>query len=214
MSSPWVFKLDRPEYGNALNEEAMRALLDQVRGDRTLVLTGSGDNFCTGIDMAYASSKGEEALDLLFDCLDALLASPKPTVAAVSGNAMGAGWLLCLCCDIVFAEPDASFSLPEIKFGIPPFVALDLLAEHIGPDLLTRVACNAEPASGADLAARDIVRPPADTRLEEAALKAAAALATHPPEGYAALKYYRNRELREKVAAARDASRKFLPSLS
>jgi enoyl-CoA hydratase len=42
----------------------------------------------------------------------------KPVVAAVNGHALGAGFALTLCCDILLAADDAIFAMPEVDVGL------------------------------------------------------------------------------------------------
>lgn len=44
----------------------------------------------------------------------------KPMVAAVQGHAVGGGFELALTCDLIVAEADAVFGLPEVRFGLVP----------------------------------------------------------------------------------------------
>jgi enoyl-CoA hydratase/3-hydroxypropionyl-coenzyme A dehydratase len=46
--------------------------------------------------------------------------NPKPVIAAVNGYALGGGFELVLCCDIVIASSKAKLGLPEIKLGLVP----------------------------------------------------------------------------------------------
>jgi enoyl-CoA hydratase/carnithine racemase len=47
----------------------------------------------------------------------------KPLVGAVNGHALGSGMMLALACDLVFASSNATFGLPEVKYGFPPGLA-------------------------------------------------------------------------------------------
>jgi enoyl-CoA hydratase/carnithine racemase len=44
----------------------------------------------------------------------------KPLIAAVNGHAIGAGMMIAMACDIRIATANATFGLPEVRFGFPP----------------------------------------------------------------------------------------------
>src|SRR5699024_8750452 len=50
----------------------------------------------------------------------ALAAIPKPTVAAITGFALGGGLEVALCCDFRVVASNAKLGLPEIQLGIIP----------------------------------------------------------------------------------------------
>jgi enoyl-CoA hydratase len=89
-----------------------------------IVLTGSGRLFSAGADIkekAALADKGSgetSASDRVtresFFCL---LDSGKPVVAAVNGGALGAGFVMAACCDIILAAESAFFAMPEIDVG-------------------------------------------------------------------------------------------------
>ncbi len=116
--------IDRPERRNAVDGPTAAALLDAFErfcaddGARVMVLTGAGaDAFCAGADL-----KAIETLDV-----DApggplgftRLASPKPTIAAVSGWCLAGGFELALWCDLRVATEDATFGCAERRWGVP-----------------------------------------------------------------------------------------------
>ena len=95
--------------------------------DRCVVLTGAGDDFCSGADVSGgtagpAPQPGTEGEDgdpdaggLAFmrgvgRAVEALHAVPQPLVARIAGVCVGAGMNLALACDIVVAADDARFS--------------------------------------------------------------------------------------------------------
>ncbi len=105
-------------------------LLSAVPGDGEIgavVVTGAGDRtFCAGSDIGefrrlHESGDGPGALltaeNRAFDLLAGL---DIPTVAAVNGLCVGGGVELAICCDMVLAADDATFSLPEIRLGVFP----------------------------------------------------------------------------------------------
>jgi enoyl-CoA hydratase len=121
-----VLTIDRPERRNAIDGPTAEALHDGFRafaaddGARVLIVTGAGEEaFCAGADL--------KALDTLGGRLDSVegplgftrLASPKPTIAAVSGWCLAGGFELALWCDLRVATPSARFGFTERRFGVP-----------------------------------------------------------------------------------------------
>ena len=125
-----IVTLNRPEKLNALSSamlEQLRNALGAIERDaaaRVLLLTGEGRAFCAGADVqeyvtqdfpafvAYQQRSRE-----LFAFLDRF---PKPTIAAVNGYALGGGFELALCCDVIVASAQAQFGLPEGLIGLCP----------------------------------------------------------------------------------------------
>lgn len=125
----WII-FSRPERMNALSPQTVRALWSQlakVEADpeiRVLVLTGQGDAFCAGMDMAGLQSanpmtarRRSREIQMLTGRIAEL---SLPTIAAVNGVAMGAGLEICLACDLVVASEEARFAFPEVKLGMIP----------------------------------------------------------------------------------------------
>jgi len=137
--------LDRPEARNAITSDVHRELSDAV--DRVLddievkavVLTGSGDSFCSGGDIkgmqgaspTYAADK--RRFDRVHDLLYRLIEMPKPVIAAVDGPAFGAGCSLALTADFILATPRAKFCQVFGRMGlVPDFGAMFLLPRIVG----------------------------------------------------------------------------------
>jgi enoyl-CoA hydratase len=121
--------IDRPPV-NALNTELRTTLLSTLdalheRDDvRAIVLTATGHVFCAGADIKEKatlteSSPGDyaRANRLTKDLFFALLDNAKPVIAAVNGHALGAGFVIAGCCDMIFAADAALFAMPEIDVG-------------------------------------------------------------------------------------------------
>lgn len=125
----WMI-ISRPGRMNALSPDAMRALwvalgeLEADPGIRALVITGEGQSFCAGMELA--GLEGSTPLAARRRCreLQALMGriadSPLPVIAAVNGVAMGAGLELCLACDLAIASSRARFGFPETRLGMIP----------------------------------------------------------------------------------------------
>jgi len=125
-----ILTLSRADALNALNFgmiESISEALDAVaRSDaRALVITGAGDRaFCAGADITeltgrtlLAQKAGAELGQRVFSKLDTL---PIPSIAAISGFALGGGCELALSCSFRLATPRARFGLPEVKLGLIP----------------------------------------------------------------------------------------------
>jgi enoyl-CoA hydratase/carnithine racemase len=123
--------LNRPAAANALSRGLVTALeqaLVEIGRDATLraaVVTGAGDKaFCAGADLkerrAMSLDETRAFLRDLNRAADLLAASPRPTIAAINGAALGGGLELALACDIRLAAEGAEMGLPEVRLGILP----------------------------------------------------------------------------------------------
>jgi methylglutaconyl-CoA hydratase len=137
--------LNRPDARNAFDEEviaALTAVARSAREDATLravVLSGEGQTFCAGADLAWMSkavgySRNEnlrdaEDLARMLQLLDAL---PVPLIARVQGAAFGGGAGLVAVCDIAVATDTTSFAFSEVKLGIMPAVISPYVLAKIG----------------------------------------------------------------------------------
>lgn len=130
-----VLTLNRPEKANAFNQEMVDGIMDvleRVRKDddvRVLVVTGAGKAFCAGADVSRLQNRlqGKEEARFRSERYEsrgsfvlALTQSPRPTIAAVNGVAVGAGMSIALACDIRIAAETASFGSLFIRRAIPP----------------------------------------------------------------------------------------------
>jgi enoyl-CoA hydratase len=123
-----LIKFNRPEALNALNGQVMADIVAAVtaleadEGVGCIVLTGSERAFAAGADIkemadkSYADMQGED----YFAGWAKLAQCKKPTIAAVSGFALGGGCEVAMMCDFIIAAENAKFGQPEIKLGVIP----------------------------------------------------------------------------------------------
>ncbi|MDH3747413.1 MAG: crotonase/enoyl-CoA hydratase family protein [Gammaproteobacteria bacterium] len=141
--------LNRPEKHNALSLELFEALGDAGqeiaanKSVRAVVLSGSGDNFCAGIDTAVFSDSNYDAIAQglqpqapspanMFQRAGYVWREvPVPVICAITGVAFGGGLQIALGADIRYAHPDAKLSIMEIKWGIIPDMAITTTARHV-----------------------------------------------------------------------------------
>lgn len=137
-----VVELQRPNYRNALHAPLWREVEETARKlaqepPRATIITGSGGNFCSGMDLkpnnpffgeltGLLQARDEEGVRALLHrlqaCFNAVASIPSPVIAAIEGTCVGGGVELALAADIRIASRDASFSLPEATLGMLPDV--------------------------------------------------------------------------------------------
>ncbi|MEV0358353.1 enoyl-CoA hydratase-related protein [Nocardia sp. NPDC050697] len=117
--------LNRPHRRNAIDAELWQALADafrtvaQDRTVRALVLQGAGPAFCSGADISVPDNAHPiYRMRALTDVATLLHELPLPTIAKVTGPAIGAGWNLALGCDLVVAAESATFAQVFTKRGL------------------------------------------------------------------------------------------------
>ncbi|HET6969799.1 MAG TPA: enoyl-CoA hydratase-related protein, partial [Phenylobacterium sp.] len=111
---------------NALSHSVREGLWDGVQraladdGVKALVIRGGGTTFVAGADITEFGTPKSRAEPRLQDIQTALEESPKPTVAAIHGTALGGGLELALTCHARVAVASAKVGLPEVKLGLLP----------------------------------------------------------------------------------------------
>jgi enoyl-CoA hydratase len=126
-----VLTFDRPEKLNAISTTMLQQLdaeLDRVEAEgsaRAIVLTGAGDRaFVAGADIGEYSRFDHDGFvryqresRRIFSRIDRFAV---PVIGAVNGYALGGGFEIALCCDVLIASRTARFGLPEGLLGLAP----------------------------------------------------------------------------------------------
>lgn len=124
-----VLTLNAPERRNALSSDMVRTIgeaYDSLERDdsvRCVVLTGQGSGFCAGAELATlrAAYDGDfGTVKNVYDGFLKVLNSPLPTIAAINGPAVGAGFNLALACDVRLAGKKATFDTRFVQLRIHP----------------------------------------------------------------------------------------------
>ncbi len=137
--------LNRPDKRNALNFELVRelksTLLELASNDlvKVIVLTGEGEAFCAGADLAYLqqlqNNTYEENLSdsrHLKELFEIIYSLNKVVIAKVKGAAIAGGCGLACICDVVFSTTEAKYGYTEVNIGFIPAIVSIFLIRKIG----------------------------------------------------------------------------------
>ncbi len=109
------------------------AEIEAQPGVAVVVLSGEGNAFSAGVDVAAHTSDNVEAmLGKFHGVIRALVATKRVTIASVHGACLGGGAELAMVCDLVHTSDNAQWGFPEIKLGCYPPVACTALAALVG----------------------------------------------------------------------------------
>jgi enoyl-CoA hydratase/carnithine racemase len=155
-----ILTLNRPEKRNALDTALSRALLEALRdadGDeavRCVVLTGAGQAFCAGADLAefkgLADPQAAEArAELTMHLHLAFAKMITPVITAINGSAMGGGAGLAIAGDLAVMAESARLGYPETKHGIVAAIVMANLVRQVGRKSAFELVSLAEPIGAA-----------------------------------------------------------------
>lgn len=190
--------ISNPERRNALGGEGSEALaaafreLDADDEVRCVVVTGDGDAFCAGADLA--STGGEptaQSIDRGFHAaVRGIMTCSKPVVAKVDGPAVGAGASIATACDFVYASESARIGFVFANIGLTAdsgatFILPRLVGVRTAMDLLASAdILDAEEAREVGLTTEVVPDGELDERVRERAVE----LANGPTRALAALR--------------------------
>ena len=217
-----VVTLNRPDRKNPLTFESYAELRDTFRAlvdcddVKAVVLSGAGDNFCSGGDvleiiapLSKRDMKGLLAFTRMTgEVVKAIRACPQPVIAAIDGVCVGAGACLAIASDLRIGTPEAKTAFLFVRVGLAgcDMGACALLPRLVGQGraaelLLTGRSMSAEEGRQWGFFNRLCPR----ERLLEEALDLAAKLAAGPAFAHMMTKTMLNREWDMSVEAAIEA---------
>lgn len=163
-------RLDRPEKYNGLTLDMLNELVRlshwlRGRNDlRAVVLSGSGESFCSGLDFASTLRRPGSIVTTFLprpwrgtnnfqEACWGWRRLPVPVIAVVQGHVYGAGLQLAMAADFRFTTPDSQWSVLETKWGlIPDMTGVRTLAEQIGMDQAKLLTMTGQAVSGEEAA--------------------------------------------------------------
>ncbi len=197
-----VLTLNRPKVRNAMSPALRRRLaeaLTAAEGDaavRSVVITGAGDAFCSGLDLAELGSLLERSTEenradsrALADLFLQMVRFSKPLLAAVNGPAVAGGAGLVTACDVAVAADSARIGYTEARIGFVAALVAVLLVRQVGEKHARDLLLSARLVSAAEAKEMGLVNEvvPADEVLPHT-LARAQAMARNAPGSIALTK--------------------------
>lgn len=119
-----------------------------------VVISGEGESFSAGVDVAaHTPDKVEAMLTKFHTAIRALVSLKKVTIAEVKGHCLGGGAELAMVCDLVYTTESAQWGFPEIKLGCYPPAACAALTAVIGQKRAAELILTGRSITGSETAA-------------------------------------------------------------
>jgi enoyl-CoA hydratase len=183
-----IVTLNRPEARNAVNKavaEGVAAAMERLDSEADLrvgIITGAGGTFCSGMDLkAFLTGETPHVSGRGFAGLTE--APPKkPLIAAVDGYALAGGFEVMLSCDLIVANADAKFGIPEVKRGLAAAAGgLVKLPRQINPRLAMELALTGDFITAARALEIGLINRVTKGSALDAALELAATITANAP---------------------------------
>jgi enoyl-CoA hydratase len=151
-----VVTLRRPEKFNALDIPMLRALemaldaAEDAEDVRVVLVCGEGKGFCAGGDVEAWSSLSAADFQVKWiryghRVFDRLARLRQPTIAVLSGHALGGGLELAAACDFRVAEAQVKLGFPETSIGVVPgWSGTQRAVRRFGAQIVRRLALGGE----------------------------------------------------------------------
>jgi len=136
--------MNRPDKRNSLDEEMILKITDSINEfseddeTKSVVITGSGDNFCSGLYLDYLHKiskydilENKKDSRMFRNLLYSIYNCRKPTIAMVDGYALAGGCGIASACDIIIASDRAQFGYTEVKIGFIPALVMIFLLKRV-----------------------------------------------------------------------------------
>jgi enoyl-CoA hydratase/carnithine racemase len=209
-----ILTLNRPYARNSLSLSLMAALEDAVAREGSakeiaaLIIRGAPPAFCAGHDLREMQVRRQDAdrgraffAETMRACstlMQAIIACPKPVIAAVNGIATAAGCQLVASCDLAVAGESAQFATPGVNIGLFCSTPMVALSRNVSRKAAMEMLLLGEMASAAEARELGLInRVVADADVLDAAMGIAEKIAAKSPLTLAIGKkaFYRQAEM-------------------
>jgi methylglutaconyl-CoA hydratase len=136
--------LNQPGILNALNPSVIEELiksfrwLGEMKDIRVIILRGKGGSFCAGADLNWMKNisnqtyrKNFRQIKSLAECFRAIYRSDKAVISMLHGNVYGGALGLIGAGDIIIANKDTLFRMPELRLGLVPALIMPYLLPRL-----------------------------------------------------------------------------------
>jgi 3-hydroxyacyl-CoA dehydrogenase len=165
-----IVTVDSPPV-NALSAAVRRGILECVQkaiaepAAKAIVLTCAGRTFIAGADITEFGKPPQPPA--LSEVISALENSPKPTIAAIHGTALGGGLEVALGCHFRVAVKEAKLGLPEVKLGLLPGAGgTQRLPRAVGPELAVKMIVGGDPIGAAEALKQGLIEEIVEDRVQ------------------------------------------------
>lgn len=209
-----VVTLNSAATRNALSLAMISALHAEIdnaakyKSVRAVVLSAAGPAFCAGHDLKELTAHRNDAddgrqffADTMQRCsalMQAIVACPKPVIAAVQGTATAAGCQLVATCDLAVAAKTAKFCTPGVNIGLFCSTPMVALSRNVGRKRAMEMLLLGDMIAAEDAASYGLInRVVAETDVVTEAVKLGKKIALKPPRTVSVGKeaFYRQAEL-------------------
>jgi enoyl-CoA hydratase/carnithine racemase len=140
--------------------QELKQAIEEVPNDesvRALVLTGVGDQFCTGGNFGNEPDARAVFAGAFKDLVVAMARCKLPIVAAVNGKCTAGGMTFLGCTDYAIAVKDAKFGYGELAFGAFPMLALAAVPASLPKKTFFRWAYTCQPVDVEEMLRHELV---------------------------------------------------------
>ena len=198
----WMI-FNNPERHNAVSLDmwlaAIEIMDDFARDDdvRVILIAGAGEkSFVSGADISRFNDERAEAEavarynDATEGAYQAVLTSPKPTIATIQGYCIGGGTNLAICADLRICSDRARFAIPAAKLALGyDYVRVRRVMDLVGPAYAKEIFFTARQFTAEEARAMGLVnRVVPHEALEAETLEMAGTIAANAPLTMKAIK--------------------------